>query len=123
MRCHGLSGEAAIRPLGGALTELSIEKSLCQDEFAMNGGGRNLQRRGSFVVGQSPEKQKLNQFAFALILNCQPLQCLVQVDNSFVGLRSDHNGFIEGNFLKVSAPFLAIVRLGVVDEYAAQEPR
>src|SRR5579864_8489991 len=111
MRCHGLSGEAAIRgPLGGSLAQFTIEERLCQDELAMNGGSRNLQRRGSLVIGQSAKKQELNQFALALVLRGQPLQRFVQVKNAFIGLRPDQNRFVERNFLKLSSALLAIVR-------------
>src|ERR1700723_214380 len=74
----GLAGAAIIdQPKTLRVRQFAMQPGFGQPQFAMHGRGRNLQRRRGFVVGEAAEKQKLDNFALALVLRGQSLQGIV----------------------------------------------
>lgn len=58
---------------GCSARQFKVQPRFGQSEFTMDGGSRDVQSGGSFVIGEAPEVQQLDQLALALILHREAL--------------------------------------------------
>lgn len=89
----------------------------------MHGGGRDLERRSGLVVGEASKEEQFDQVALAAVVDGEALHGIVEFNQTAVGLRSDHDGVIETNFLEFAPALLPVLGTGVIDQDAPQDTR
>ena len=89
----------------------------------MDGGLGNAESCGGFFVGQSAEKQKLDNLGFAGIVRFEPCESLIQLSQTRRRCAADQDSFVEGDMFGASTALLAVSRFGVVHQNVSHHPR